>query len=264
MKLGFNGDVSNEDYHGDREYVSSSVLKLILKDPERYYKQYITGEVKAPTSNAFDFGSYIHTLVLEPHLVEEEYAFYQGAVRRGSAYDKFKLENKGKTIIIESQRISGLNLQEAVFANPAAKELFTDGKAEQTLCVVLDGVKVKVRCDYLKGTSIIDLKTTGGGATYGEVVETCIKYDYDLSAALYADAFTQITGKKHDFYFSFISKKSQEVCNVKASEQFLENGRRKYKAAIKKLKKARETGIYFDPNEVKEISLPNHALFVGE
>ena len=43
LKLGFNEDISNDDYHNDREFVSSSGLKLMLKDPRKFYKNYVLG-----------------------------------------------------------------------------------------------------------------------------------------------------------------------------------------------------------------------------
>lgn len=261
LKLGINHDIPNEDYHGDREYVSSSGLKLILHDPERFYKQYVTGEIKSKSTAAFDYGSYIHTLVLEPHLEEEEYAFHNGAQRRGKEYDKLVAENPGKIILLESQKAGAKILQDAVNTHPQAGDLFSNGIAEQTLCVKLEGVPVKVRCDYMQGTKIVDLKTTGSGVSYSEIVNTCIKYDYDLSAALYVDSWALHTGEHHDFYFVFVSKVSTQVAVLKASEQFIENGRRKYKDALEKLKKARETGVYYDPKEVREIFLPDTAIW---
>lgn len=38
LKLGVNLDIPNESYHKDVEYVSSSGLKIMLKDPKLYYK----------------------------------------------------------------------------------------------------------------------------------------------------------------------------------------------------------------------------------
>ena len=52
--------ITNEEYHKDTKYVSSSALKIILKDPKEYYNKYV---VKLPRENqnkaAYDFGSYI-------------------------------------------------------------------------------------------------------------------------------------------------------------------------------------------------------------
>ena len=41
LKLGINDEITNEDYHGDRKFESSSSLKLYLKDPKEYLKKLI-------------------------------------------------------------------------------------------------------------------------------------------------------------------------------------------------------------------------------
>ena len=41
LKIGLNNNITNEDYHNDREYESSSSLKLYLKDPKEYHNRYI-------------------------------------------------------------------------------------------------------------------------------------------------------------------------------------------------------------------------------
>ena len=87
-----------------------------------------------------------------------------------------------------------------------------------------------------------------------------IRFDYDLSAALYVDAFKKYTGKDHDFIFAFLNKQNGDVGILKASEALLENGRKKYKTAIKKLAQAEKTGVYFKEG-IQEVDLPSWAEF---
>ena len=101
LKLGIN-HCSNENYHGDRKFKSSSTLKLFLKDPKEYYKRYISGEPREEIyKSAYDFGSYMHSIILEPEKTDSEFAIFDGATRRGKAYEEFKSANEGKTIIIK-------------------------------------------------------------------------------------------------------------------------------------------------------------------
>lgn len=263
LKLGINKDISNDNYHADREYISSSGLKKILRDPEGYYKTYVAEDAPPQEYNpAFAFGSYMHSLILEPDLVAKEYAIFEGAVRRGKKWEEFKEEYKDRTIITQSQKQQGKFMYNAYMENQQATELIKDGTPEETLAVELDGVKCKVRCDYRQGNMISDVKTTFYGVSRDEVINTCIKYDYDLSAALYVDAFSKEIGIPHEFYFIFINKREPMNCEVyKASERFIENGRRKYKKAIELLKEARRTGNYYDEKKIKEIDLPESCLF---
>jgi len=266
---GFNEKCSNTDYHLDREYKSSSALKLILKDPREYYKTYVLNTPQDFSGDALTIGSYSHTRILEPHLVDEEYAIFTGARRSGDIWKEFKEANEGKTIVTSSQKSlvdSMIDSYEKSFVKVgkpgnekevAISSFFTGGSAEETLCGEIDGYKVKVRFDYRKEFddfgSINDLKTTGSSiSTKQEVEEICSYWGYDLSAALYVDLVTQETGKPHDFYFIFISKKTYETKIFKASNEMLSRGRASYKKAISLLKEAERTNVYFE-NKIEEL-----------
>jgi hypothetical protein len=271
---GFNEKCSNEEYHADREYKSSSALKLILKDPRAYYKQYVLNEPQNMNKDSLSVGSYAHTRVLEPHLVEEEYAIWTGSRRSGDIWKAFKhdADEAGKTVITSSQKalvdsmireyedakvvLGSMDDEKEVMIS----SFFSGGEAEETLCGELDGYKVKTRFDYRKVTSdgyasINDLKTTSapvGGASLEEIEDICAYWGYDVSAALYVDLAEKETGIKHDFYFIFMSKKDLGCKIFKASEAMLERGRKTYKKAIAVLKEAERTGVYFE-NKIQEL-----------
>ena len=44
LSLGVNKNITNQDYHDDREFISSSGLKLLAKDPKKFHKVYVLGE----------------------------------------------------------------------------------------------------------------------------------------------------------------------------------------------------------------------------
>jgi hypothetical protein len=220
---------------------------------------------------ALDIGSYTHTRILEPHLVEAEYAIYPGVMKKGAKWEEFKANNEDKTILTKSQSdmvdklVKNFESAKVILGKQGVdkeipvRNFFENGKAEETLCGEIDGIKVKVRFDYRKEFeefgSINDIKTTIGYIGTKESVEQiCAQYDYDLAAALYVDLVTEETGKPHDWYYCFISKmkNNEDVRMFKASEQMLEKGRQKYKKAIQLLKEARKTGIYFT-NVIEEV-----------
>ena len=260
LKLGVNY-CDNESYHSDRKFKSSSTLKLFLKDPREYYKRYVKGEPREDTyKSAYDFGSYMHSIILEPDKTDSEFAVFEGATRRGKAYEEFKSNHEGKTIITASQAQQALDLMHLFNEDVDAAGLIQSGLAEHTLCVELDGMPIKVRADYIKEGEIVDLKTTSDPVDRFSAAKTIIRFDYDLSAALYVDAFTKYTGKPHDFIFAFLNKQSGEIGVLKASEALLENGRKKYKAAIKGLAEAEKTGIYYKEG-IQEVDLPSWAKF---
>lgn len=279
LKLGLNPECSNEEYHGDREYISSSGLKLMFKNPREYYNQYVLHDMtNAPKGGSLDLGSYIHSRILEPHKTEEEFAVFEGFQRRGEKWDIFLADNLEKTIISKTQKIKAdevmenYNVATVLIDHPekgteevTVKSFFEGGAAEETFTAIIDDVKVKVRTDYRKEWntfgSINDVKTTGEEyLTIENIEKICVKWSYDISTALYIDVLEQVTGKPHDFFFLFISTITGKSEMVKASKQMIENGRRKYKEAIRRLKIARESGVYFK-NEIPEIKTPEYDVW---
>lgn len=260
LKLGVN-NCDNETYHSDRKFKSSSTLKLFLKDPREYYKRYVLGEEREEMyKSAYDFGSYMHSLILEPHKTVLEFAVFEGATRRGKAYEEFKDANKGKTIITASQAQQALDLLHLYNDHVDTAGLIEQGVAEHTLCVELEGMPIKVRADYIKEGMIIDVKTSSDPVDKYSAAKTIIRFDYDLSAALYVDAFKKYTGQDHEFVFAFLNKQNGDVGILKASEDLLNNGRKKYKAAIKGLAEAEKTGVYYKEG-IQEVDLPSWAEF---
>lgn len=271
LKDGFNKYVSNQVYHGDRTRKSSSALKLILKDPRKYYKTYVLNETTSEQNDAFSVGSYIHACILEPEMVDKEFHIFTGSQRRGNAWEDCKEQAGSKTIITSSQKYLVDSMIEEykkaiVYLGDQNNEVecpvsnfFTGGSAEETLCGVINDYKVKVRFDYRVAYDsyghIADLKTTNKPLKYAskrEVELICADYGYDISCALYLDVLAQFDDKPYDFYFIFLSKADKGVRIFKASKQMIEAGREKYLKAIELLKEAEASGIYY-VNKVEEL-----------
>jgi len=263
MKDGIYIDISNDDYHGNRTHVSSSVLKMAIKDARAYYEKYVLNIDNTPKGlqAAFDFGTYVHARILEPDTVDRDFAIYTGAKRQGKVWDQFAFDNKHKLILTSSQVTKADNMlidfaqTEVEFKgqNVFLPDMFTGGIAEQSYFTTLHGMEVKARSDYDREDHINDVKTTSSDVSTPEKArEVGLELGYDISAALYIDIVEKLTGIKKDFYFTFLSKKTSGTYIYKASDEFLEGGRKKYIAAIELIKKWRETGVYFT-KEIKEM-----------
>ena len=266
LKLGLNEHISNKDYHGDRQYISSSGLKLILKDEDLFYEKYVLGNKDLGGHiNAFDVGSYIHAVLLEPEVIEDEFAIYEGAVRFGKRFDEFKQLNNDKIIILQKEKELGDKIYKSFLKYPR-REYLTGGKPEETFCAIIDDVALKVRTDYIAKDYVLDVKTTSYPLSRKTIQSTIHKYDYDLSAALYLDVAAKCLDKKLDrFLFLFVNKTSKLMRMVEMSPELIENGRKKYRYALSKYKKLKAEG-FFDPNkelplEIDKIGLSEYARF---
>jgi len=283
MKKGIHKNLNNDKYHADRTHLSSSVLKTALEDPVEYRKVYVEGKEKAPmgNQNALDLGNYIHTLLLEPELLEKECVVYPARQRRGKAWKFFEDQNKGKVIITQAQ----LEVAEAIHEEFKATEiqlehgkikgpdLFTGGEAELSLFIDLEfplnksnqelagaetaKLPIKVRSDYFidMGDHIIirDLKTTSKCPNDVKTAkQICFDYYYYLSAALYLDAFCQYHNKDGVFDFVFSSKMDNQTNLFRTSEKSINFGRGQYISALNSIWYWRNTNNY-PQGSVREI-----------
>lgn len=266
-------DMPSDEYHGEKGSFSSSQLKTMLEDPELFYRKYITKEVAKEESAAFDTGTYFHCAILEPHRLEEECIVFSGAIRRGKEWDAFKEKHSKKAILTKNELEKAETLIAAVKNSPVAMRYLEGAAVEVSAMLiiyvmgrhvytVIGGevqkltlygwefsdldletledfavkLKMKVRADSIRiGEGVIsDLKSTNGNckdehAVMGKVAE----YQYDLSAALYLDIFTAVTGDVYEkFAWIFASK---DIGNSKtwiASERQIRVGRKKWKKAV--------------------------------
>lgn len=252
-------DCSNADYHADRKYLSSSVLKSVYKSLDIYYNEYILGmkkEVGQSTQAAFDLGSLVHSYILEPEKTLNEFAFFTGFRKAGQEYQDF-LTNQaaGRTVIGNGQQLLATQMIESFKNNDAAVQLIQGGFAEQTICGTLNGVPIKTRYDYInvdKGY-IADVKTTSYPSDKDSFKLTVDGLMYHLSAALYCAMAEQYYGKPFDFYFIVLSKK-EKTCDVfKASEETMNAGKMIVHKALQKYKKAKETNVWTELTESDNI-----------
>ncbi len=249
LELGIN-EISNENYHGDKSYLSSSSMKSLLKDREKFHREHVLGEPREQMfSNAFDEGSLTHALILEPEVIEKEFAFFEGFHKRGNAFKEFALQNEGKTLISGAQKFRCEKFKEVFDTNDAAVSLISGGLPEHTVCQILNEVPVKIRTDYINPEKgyIADVKTTGFAADVESFKMTINQYKYNLSAALYSMVAEQFYGKEFDFYFIVISKKDF-VCEVyKASEETLLRGRAEVLEALSIYKECIASDVWENP-----------------
>lgn len=243
LQLGINIDVTNKEYHSDREYLSSSGIKLLYSDPEEFYRKYILGEQQESNNQvALDFGTAAHTMILEPHLFDGQVLEYTGGSRRTNDFRDFKAAHPEKLIFLphEMEKLSALK---AAFQNHPQKGLLENSLYEHTLCSEINGVKVKCRADSIcpERGIITDIKTTSYASGLSQFKETLQRSHYEISAALYCIIAEQIYGKPFSFYFIVLSKDDLQCHIYKTSFDTLELGKSRTRAALEFFKRAKLT-----------------------
>lgn len=247
LKIGENAGLTNAQYHSERDHLSSSNLKDLLKDPAKFYQEKVLGN-KPPEEEKphLLLGSYVHSLVLEPDQVAQEYAFFEGWRKAGADYKQFLAENPGKVVLSKPQADTGQRLANSVKANPHAIRLLSGGVPELSLASKILDVSVKARTDYINIEQgyIFDLKTTSHPTDHEAFKQTVRDYRYDLSAALYCQIAHDTYGKVFEFYFGVISKADLGCAVYKASSATLSTGAADVIKALVIYKKCKETGIW--------------------
>lgn len=248
-------DCTNSEYHADRNYLSSSVLKTVLKSLDTYYLEYILGEKKEISSTlqaTFDLGSLVHSMILEPHLTNNEFQYFKGFRKSGKEYEDFLSSARaGVPIISSPQKHKADELMKAYKRNQAAVGLIKNGEAEQTICGELHGVPIKTRFDYINVEAgyIVDVKTTGYASNLESFRMSFDTLQYNLSAALYLDMAEKFYGKKFDFYMLVLSKKDITCDVFKLSQDTINSGKRLVLEACQKYIKAKSTNVWTEITE---------------
>ena len=258
----FIAGMPNDAYHSHPEGISSTGLKSVLRSPAHYKFQ-----AAHETTRAKQMGTACHTAMLEPDRYKAEYVLLREVnVRTASEY-KQAVKVHGSEIVLvahEADKVAGM--QEAVLANPLMRSRLTgEGWRELSLFVrdPVTAVLIRVRYDLLltDGT-IVDVKKTQDARPdpFSRAIDN---YGYDLSAALYVDAFEWATGEEAQFEFAAVEEamphghKLYRPCDATLGE-----GRRKYREALASFAQCELDGVWpsLPCDEPELISLPAYRL----
>lgn len=207
-------DMTNEQYHSAPGISKSHLDCINEKSPKHYWHKYINPEREPyqPTP-AMQIGTAIHTLILEPNLVDETIVRGLEIDRRSNEnkrrWAEFEQEHAGKIILKNDDYDHVLRVRDAVHAHPIASGLLTGGRAEQSYFAMspvpsmtdsgymIDQETgevihelIKCRTDYIHdgGNLIVDVKSTEDASRAG-FGKSATNYRYDVQVAWYYHVF---------------------------------------------------------------------------
>ena len=185
-------DETNDEYHADTQWFSSSQVKCFSDGPAMYHLRYVQGVRQ--TSSAFMLGSLVHCMFLEPDAVEERYTICPIKDRRTKAYKEWITNHDyrntvsgPKQAVSQSDWDTALQCVNALYDHEISRSIFDeDGETESSWRYKHGGIPCKLKADKILPAAnlVFDLKTISC-ATPDEVRRSFRKYKYGLQAAHY-------------------------------------------------------------------------------
>lgn len=234
----FRTDISHEVYHSDRSCVSSTGLKKIAVQSPAHYRDYLDGGPMKETAAMF-LGTAIHARVLEPAEFDTRYVAAPVSDKRTVEWKEFVAANPDRIPLTSNQMGIVNGIADRISRHQSASSLLKSGWKEVTMIWQDEetGIWLKIRPDCLCvdfDTGIcMDLKSTED-ASANEFGRSCVKYNYDISAAMYLDGLRTVL--KRDFDFAFLAAEKErpfEVALYGAPEEMLLRGQRRYRQALR-------------------------------
>lgn len=273
----YNGDeLSNNEYHAEQDHLSSSNIKDLIATKqkfnqtpwgiEKFHQEKILNIKKPQESKAcFDEGSLVHCLILEPHVLDDEFVMFDGMRKSGKIWDTFKaseVAGKNRTILSKPQwkrcekLVNGFKCPDTgkmvngYKANKAAVNMVNGCQSELSLFGEFNGVPIKVRADSIdiENGIIADIKTTSYPSDFDSFKFTVDDFNYGLSAALYTKMFEEFYGRKFEFFWIVISKKTFQCEVFRMSEKTRQKGDMEILKALTLFKQCKKTGIWKQNN----------------
>lgn len=226
--------IDHEAYHAGPG-ISSTRVKRALGS----YASYI---MEREDTDALAFGRAFHMALLEPLLFAHTYV-PPPSINGHKNSNAYKADYAAWLQSIEGRIPISNDDWEAIFAMvksvgnhplcPAAKSVEIMGI---TTCPET-GYQLKCKADVFDGV-IVDYKSASGPISDAEFTNEVLKWRYHVSAAFYQDIFWRLTGERFRFIVVPVQKKAPYECEYyELPEEFLTEGRRLYKAGLKRMRK---------------------------
>ncbi len=257
-------------YHSDKEALSCSMLKPLLESPAHFQANLLSLN---KATKAMDFGSLVHGLVLEPHLIGNDFSIYPGiADGRSSDYKAFLAKNSSRLVVDEptftrARKLAEKILHRMVFGRPFG-DFVNEGIPEASIYVEepTTGLLLRTRLDLYHPEYSFDLKTTRHGLI-SAFVRDAVDMHYDFQAFMYTIARSLYEGRTNPAKFVFIAAETEEpnsIHQITAGETFMSNGAKKFQEVLSVYSACMQTGFWPDSSGNAEAEIEPWQSFTGK
>lgn len=216
--------------------LSGPVSKSMLWEFNQSPHKWLHGRRKESTP-AMEFGTLVHTVVLQPHLLQQEYAISPHDSFRTNAAKEWREEQvaAGKIVVTEDDMDRAAEIDNTIKEDSV---LFSLGEYERELAIFGSVGDIQAKCliDIAPshGDCLVDLKTTSSIGDIKSIQNTVVRLGYHWQAAMYLDMFNAATGSNRTtFMFLFVETDyPHETAWVSTSQELIDLGRIGYMNAI--------------------------------
>jgi hypothetical protein len=123
-----------------------------------------------------------------------------------------------------------------------ARVILGTGEAEVALAWIdpETGIKCKVKIDWWHGTRTLADVKSALDVTRDGFSKACARMQYALSAAMYCEGVSQVTGEEPEWAFIACEKEAPNTVAVyRASDAFLRRGHQDFRRAMRRLAECR-------------------------
>lgn len=225
-------------YHADRDALSCSLLKPLLISPA-HFKAALTA--RHEDSDAKDFGSLLHLLLLQPHLAGQEVAVYPGIVHASNKDYKLFMESNPTKLVVDEPTFSkarqlAAKVQDKLYKGRSLGKFIEEAKTEVSIYFTepTTGLQLRIRPDIYHPDLDFDLKSTRHPSV-PLFARDAMKLGYDLQAFMYSLGRSLFEGSDVPKPFVFIAAETSEpfsVHTLAAGDTFLTNGAKKFQDCL--------------------------------
>lgn len=228
VKPGYYADMSMDDYRA-AEGVCNSDLLLLEKRPSAIIQNKSAPRDPRKTGAA-DFGTIVHTALLEPEKFEGSFIIGPTKSRDTKAFVEFELapENRGKLILLENEYDQLRLTVDCALADPTMSKFLRQHKFNAEASVFADdkerGIvrKIRIDADYTLGGDgmmiIGDMKSSAGkGESVIDMWRNPLKWknplfalNYGHGAAFYLDTMSLHLGQQVESYVFLVIGKTAD------------------------------------------------------
>lgn len=218
--------------------------------------------VKEPTDDMV-LGDALHVALLDPARMVDHVVRWDGGTRRGKDWDAFRVEHKGKAILTVNQHEKLEAMVKALRRHPEVRKWI--GRCEHTevsAIGVVDGVRVKARCDALtpsKSDPLVDLKKVTN-TNPRTVTAAVMEFGYHIQSYIYRKLFD-----RDGFRLACVEGTAPfDVVVYELTPEFLEAGEEEASQLLQRFKHCQETGVWPGRSDsVEPLEPPSWAIGRG-